>query len=47
MMSVVPLNISVNFTDQKTCGLKSRKSGKMPKFFYVLFRSTQGLLKTS
>ena len=46
MVLVVPLNISVNFTDQKSCRLKSRKSRKTPKIFDVLFRSAQRLSKT-
>ena len=32
-MLAVPLNIAVNFTDQKFYRLKLRKNGKMPKFF--------------
>ena len=41
MVLVVPLDTSVNFTDQKFCGLKSRKSGKVPKFLMIIsFQST-------
>ena len=36
MVSAVPLNISVNFTDQKNCGIKSGKSGKMPNFLCII-----------
>ena len=32
MVLLVPLNISVNLTDQTFYRLKSQKSGKIPKF---------------
>ena len=37
LVLAVLLDISVNFTDQKFCGLKSRKSEKMPKCLIYYF----------